>query len=102
MPPSVVFTTNELKDHQPELAARAEAEISDGAAASTEEGTLHCRITERRTHRSQIAVHITGEGWIVDFSVSTPPAVGELRLETKKALRDRGRRVANYRRSTRR
>jgi hypothetical protein len=102
MPASVVFTSNDLRAFQPDLAARIEEEISDGAAASSEEGVLTCRISERSTERAHIAVHLEGQGWIVNFSVSVPPAAGEMRLETKKALRDRGRRVANYRRSTRR
>lgn len=102
MPPSVVFTANDLTTYQPELAAQMEEEISDGAAASSEEGTLRCRITERRAQRAHIAVHLEGQGWVVNYSVTVPPAVGEMRMETKKALRDRGRRVPNYRRATRR
>jgi hypothetical protein len=102
VPASVVFKSNDLRTYQPELAARIEEEISDGASASSEEGVLTCRITERRAERAHIAVHLEGQGWIVTFSVSVPAAAGEMRLETKKALRDRGRRVANYRRSTRR
>jgi hypothetical protein len=102
VPPTVVFTANELKTYQPDLAARVEEEISEGAAASSEEGTLHCRITERRAERAHIVVQLEGQGWSVTFTVTVPLAVGEVRLETKKSLRDRGRRVANYRRSTRR
>ena len=61
MPPTVVFTANELQTYQPDLAARVEEEISDGAAASSEEGTLHCRITERRTDRAHIVVLLEGQ-----------------------------------------
>jgi hypothetical protein len=49
-----------------------------------------------------VAVQIEGKGWLVSFAVTTPPAVGEVKLETRRALRDRTRRVSNYRRASRR
>jgi len=100
--PEVVFLSNELRTYEPELATRLETEVREGTEDSGENGPLHCRITERRVDRAMISVHLEGQGWNVNFSVSTPPAAGEVKLETRKALRDRGRRVVNYRRATRR
>ena len=99
--PTVLFTTNELREHQPELAARVEEEIRDGAADEPAETALECRIVERTAERSKITVHIEAKDWVVSFAVTAPPAKGELRLETKRALRERGRRVP-YERSKRR
>jgi hypothetical protein len=102
-PGEVSFASNELKDHQPELAARVEAEIAAGAAASDDAGRLECRVVDRRQDgRELIGVHLVGDGWTVSFTVSTPPAAGEVKMETVKALRDRGRRSPNYKRATRR
>lgn len=99
----VAFLVNELKRHQPALAARLEAEIIEGAAASEDAGGLECRVTEREQDgRALVAVHLAGQGWMVSFSVSTPPVIGEVKMETRKALRDRGRRSPSYRRATRR
>jgi hypothetical protein len=99
----VAFLVNELRDFQPELAARVEAEIIDGAGTSDDAGHLECRVTERDLDgRARVAVSLTGQGWVVSFTVSQPPAVGEVKMETLKALRDRGRRTPRYRRSTRR
>jgi hypothetical protein len=99
--PKVVFTTNDLREYQPQLAARLEDEIREGAADEPEDAALECRIVERRAERPQIAVHIEGKDWVVSFAVTTPPAAGELKLETKRALRERGHRRP-YQRSTRR
>jgi hypothetical protein len=99
--PKVVFTTNDLRELQPDLAARLEDEVRDGAADEPADAALECRIVERRAERPKIAVHIEGKDWVVSFAVTAPPAKGELRLETKRALRERGRRIP-YQRSTRR
>ncbi|HUG52327.1 MAG TPA: hypothetical protein VMR21_01945 [Vicinamibacteria bacterium] len=99
--PTVVFTSNDLREHQPELAARLEEEVREGAADEPADAEMECRITERRAERARIAVHIEGRDWVVSFAVTAPPAKGELRLETKRALRERGRR-APYQRGTRR
>ena len=99
----VVFLVNELREFQPELAARVEAEIVEGAGTSDDAGRLECRITERdQDGRALVAVHLAGQGWMVSFTVSTPPVTGEVKMETRKALRDRGRRSPSYRRATRR
>lgn len=99
--PKLVFTTNDLREYQPDLADRLEAEVRDGAADEPADTALECRIVERHAERAQIAVHIEAKDWVVSFAVTQPPAIGELRLETKRALRERGRRVP-YRRATRR
>lgn len=99
--PKVVFTTNDLREFQPELAARLEEEVRDGAADEPSDEALECRIVERHAERPQIAVHIEGKDWVVSFAVTTPPVAGELRVETKRALRERGRRVP-YERARRR
>jgi hypothetical protein len=99
--PKLVFTANDLREYQPDLAARLEAEVRDGAADEPADIALECRILERHAERPQIAVHIEAKDWVVSFAVTTPPAAGELRLETKRALRERGRRVL-YQRATRR
>jgi hypothetical protein len=102
-PGSVVFVVNELQQHQPALAARLETEIAEGAATSEDAGRLECRVTERvQDGRALVAVHLAGQGWMVRFSVSVPPVAGEVKMETRKALRDRGRRTPSYRRATRR
>jgi hypothetical protein len=99
----VAFVVNELRAFQPDLAARVEAEIVDGAATSDDAGPLECRVTERdQDGRTRIAVSLAGQGWMVGFTVSQPPAAGEVKSETRKALRDRGRRTPQYRRATRR
>jgi hypothetical protein len=99
----VAFVQNELREFQPDLAARVEAEIVEGAGTSDDAGALECRVTERdQDGRTRIAVSLAGEGWMVSFTVSQPPAAGEVRMETRKALRDRGRRARSYRRATRR
>ena len=99
----VVFLVNELREFQPELAARVEAEIVEGAGTSEDAGRLECRVTERdQDGRALVAVQLAGQGWMVSFTVSTPPVAGEVKMETRKALRDRGRRSPNYRRATRR
>jgi hypothetical protein len=49
-----------------------------------------------------VVVLIEGDQWSVTFSVSAPPAAGEVKSETRRALRDRGRRTPNYRRATKR
>jgi hypothetical protein len=99
----VTFVVNELRDLQPELAARIEAEIVAGAGTSDDAGHLEGRVTERvQDGRSLIAVNLAGQGWMVSFSVSIPPVTGEMKMETLRALRDRGRRTPNYRRATRR
>jgi hypothetical protein len=102
MPAEAVFSANDLRDYQPELAARLEEEIREAVAEGTEVGTLQCRITERRAERAMVVVLIEGDQWTVTFSVSAPPAIGEVKSETRRALRDRGRRTPSYRRSTRR
>jgi hypothetical protein len=97
----VAFVVNDLREFQPELAARVEAEIVEGARTSDDAGALECRVTERdQDGRARIAVSLAGrEGWMVSFMVSQPPAAGEVRMETRKALRDRGRRSPSYRRA---
>jgi hypothetical protein len=102
MPAEAVFSANDLRDYQPELAARLEEEIREAVAEGTEVGTLQCRITERRAERAMVVVLIEGDQWTVTFSVSAPPAIGEVKSETRRALRDRGRRTPSYRRSTKR
>ena len=99
----VVFVINALREFQPDLAARVEAEIVEGAGTSDDAGPLECRVTERdQDGRTLVAVSLAGQGWMVSFTVSQPPAAGEVRLETRRALRDRGRRSPSYRRATRR
>jgi hypothetical protein len=49
-----------------------------------------------------VVVAIEGNEWAVSFSVTEPTAAGELKAEARKALRDRGRRTPNYRRSVKR
>ena len=101
---SVVFVINALREFQPDLATQVEAEIVEGAATSDDAGPLECRVTERdQEGRTLVAVSLAGvEGWMVNFTVSQPPAAGEVKMETRKALRDRGRRSPSYRRATRR
>ena len=95
----VVFVVNALRERQPELAARLEAEIVAGAETSDDAGALECRVTERQQDgRALVAVNLAGQGWMVSFSVSDPPVTGEVKMETLRALRDRGRRTPNYRR----
>ena len=99
----VSFLVNDLREFQPELAARIEEEIIEGAGTSDDAGRLECRVTERdQEGRTLIAVSLAGQGWMVSFAVSTPFVGGEVKMETRKALRDRGRRTPNYRRATRR
>lgn len=99
----VAFVVNDLREFQPDLATRIEAEIVEGALSSDDAGALECRVTERdQEGRARIAVSLTGRGWMVSFTVSQPPAAGEVRMETRKALRDRGRRSPRYRPVTRR
>ena len=99
----VTFVLNQLKDREPALAALVEEEIVLGAGTSDDAGALECRVTERdQGGRTLIAVTLTGEGWMVSFSVTPPFVAGEVKMETRKALRDRGRRKPNYRRATRR
>ncbi len=101
--PDVVITANDLRPLQPDLAARVEEEIREAVAQSEETGTLACRIAEKRGERGAlVAVQIEGNEWTVSFSVTSPTAAGEVRAEARRALRDRGRRSPNYRRSTRR
>ena len=99
----VTFVVNQLRDLQPELASRVEEEIILGAGTSDDAGKLECRVTERdQGGRTLIAVQLTGHGWLVSFTVTPPFVAGEVKMETRKALRDRGRRKPNYRRATRR
>ena len=99
----VAFLVNELRDFQPELAARIEEEIVEGAGTSDDAGRLECRVTEREQDgRNSIGVQLAGQGWMVSFSVTAPFVAGEVKMETRKALRDRGRRTPNYRRATKR
>jgi hypothetical protein len=98
---AVAFAANDLREFQPELAARLESEITDGAADETD-GPLECRITERHAERAQVAVSLEGKGWRVSFAVSSPPVAGEVKMETRRALRDRTRRQPHYKRGTRR
>ena len=99
----VAFVVNELRAFQPALATSIETEIVEGAGTSDDAGALECRVTERdQDGRTRIAVSLTGHGWMVSFTVSQPPATGEVRMETRKALRDRGRRSPRYQRATRR
>jgi len=96
----VAFVINALREFQPDLAAQVEAEIVEGAGTSDDAGRLECRVTERdQDGRTLIAVSLAGQGWTVGFTVSQPPAAGEVRLETRRALRDRGRRSPTYRRA---
>ena len=98
----VRFVVNQLKDREPKLAALVEEEIVLGAGTSDDAGALECRVTERdQDGRTLIAVHLAGQGWMVSFSVTPPFVAGEVKMETRKALRDRGRRKPNYRRATR-
>ena len=102
-PGVVAFVTNDLRAYEPALAARVETEIAEAVGASEDAGSLECRVTERdHEGRMRIAVNLVGKDWTAGFTVSQPPAAGEVRMETRKALRDRGRRVPNYRRSKRR
>lgn len=99
----VTFVVNQLRDLDPGLAARVEEEIVLGAGTSDDAGRLECRVTERdQDGRTLIAVQLTGQGWMVSFTVTPPFVAGEVKMETRKALRDRGRRKPNYRRATRR
>ena len=94
----VAFVTNDLREFQPDLAARIEAEIVEGAGTSDDSGPLECRVTERdQDGRAHVAVSLAGQGWMVSFTVSQPPAAGEVRMETRRALRDRDRRSPTYR-----
>ena len=103
MPAEVVFVANALRDFQPALADRLEEEVRAGIEAAEESGRLECRIAERHENdRALIQVHIEGTGWAVSFAVTEPAAGGEIRVETRRALRDRTRRNPYYRRSTRR
>jgi hypothetical protein len=95
--PNVVFTTNDLRESEPELADRLEAEVRDGAADEPADSALECRILERHAERPQISVQIEGEDWVVSFAVTTPAAAGEMKMATKRALRDRGRRAPDPR-----
>jgi hypothetical protein len=99
--PKLVFTTNDLREFEPELAARLEKEVRDGAEDEPADSALECRIVERHAERPTIAVHIEGKDWVVSFAVTTPAAAGEMKMATKRALRDRGRR-APYQRGSRR
>ena len=101
---AVDFIANDLRELQPDLAARLETEVSEGAADEPDqpEGPLECRIHERHVERPQVAVTIEGTGWRVSFSVSAPPVIGEVKMAARRALRDRTRRSPYYRRSTRR
>jgi hypothetical protein len=99
--PKVVFTANDLREFQPDLAARLEKEVRDGVADEPTDSAMECRILERHAERPQITVHIEGRDWVVSFAVTTPAAAGELRMATRRALRDRGRR-GPYQRATRR
>ena len=100
---SVTFLSNDLRAYEPALAARFEAEIIEAAGASEDAGALECRVTERdQDGRTRITVSLSGKDWTAGFTVSPPTAIGEVRSETRKALRDRGRRVPNYQRSKRR
>ena len=99
----VTFTVNQLRDLRPELAVLVEEEIVLGAGTSDDAGALECRVTERdQGGRTLIAVQLTGQGWMVTFTVTPPFVAGEVKMETRKALRDRGRRKPNSRRATRR
>ncbi len=95
--PNVVFTTNDLRESEPELADRLEAEVRDGAADEPADSALECRILERHAERPQISVQIEGEDWVVSFAVTTPAAAGEMKMATKRALRDRGQRAPDPR-----
>jgi len=88
--PKLVFTTNDLREFQPEFAAQLEQEVSDGAADEPADTAMECRILERHAERPQISVHIEAKDWVVSFAVTTPAAAGEMRMATKRALRDRG------------
>lgn len=103
-PGHVSFVVNDLRAYEPALAARVESEIAEAVLASDDAGSaLECRVTEREQDgRARITVSLVGKDWKAGFTVSRPPAAGEVRMETRKALRDRGRRVPNYRRSKRR
>ena len=100
----LAFVVNDLRDYEPALAARIESEITEAVRASDDAGgILECHVIERdHRGRTRIAVTITGRDWKAGFTVSQPPAAGEVRMETRKALRDRGRRVPHYRRPKRR
>ena len=100
----VSFVVNDLRAYEPVLAARVESEIAEAVGASDDAGgALECRVTERdHDGRAWITVTLVGKDWKAGFTVSQPPAAGEVRMETRKALRDRGRRVPNYRRAKRR
>jgi hypothetical protein len=99
--PKLVFTTNDLREFQPDLADQLEKEVSDGAADEPADSAMECRILERHAERPQISVHLEAKDWVVSFSVTTPTAAGELKLATKRALRDRGRRGPYQRATTR-
>ena len=86
--PTVVFTANDLRQFEPDLAARLETEVRDGAADEPAESAMQCRILERPAERPQITVHLEGADWALSFAVTTPAAAGELRVATKRALRE--------------
>ena len=68
--PKLVFTANDLREFEPELAARLEKEVRDGAADEPADSALECRIVERHAERPQISVHIEGKDWVVSFAVT--------------------------------
>jgi hypothetical protein len=103
VPADVTFVANDLRDLQPDLGVQIEDEVRDGVKDSDETGLLECRISERRDgERGHVQVHLEGQGWAVAFAVTTPVAEGEVKVETRRALRDRTKRNPYYRRATRR
>jgi hypothetical protein len=84
----VRFFENQLRNVQPELAERIEAEIKAAALVGGEEDGLTVRVLRQdwNAPRGRLTIQLGRTGWVTNFAVPEAPEPGEVREAVVRVL----------------